>query len=91
MPELLKSTAKKSPNLDASPARLRWIALTLKMPGEDGEAAYNLESAVIDRYDGGFLVIARNTGARHWHPDDMIRYATWEIGREPEPANDTAE
>lgn len=61
---------------------MRWIALTLKLPAEDGEAAYNLDSASIERFDNGFLVISRNTGARHWHPDDMIRYATWEIVRD---------
>lgn len=58
----------------------------MKMPAEDGEAAYNSESASIDRFDGGFFVISKNTGARHWHPDDMIRYATWEIERDTEPA-----
>lgn len=49
------------------------------MPADDGEAAYNLESATIERFDGGFLVIAKNTGAKLWHPDDMIRYASWEL------------
>lgn len=52
------------------------------MPAEDGEAAYNIESATIERFDGGFIVIAKNTGAKHWHPDDMIRYATWELVEE---------
>lgn len=56
------------------------------MPGEDGEAAYNIESASIERHDGGFLVVAKNTGAKHWHPDDMVRYATWELTRDTEPS-----
>ncbi len=66
------------------PSRLRWTALTLKMPAEDGEAAYNLESASIERFDGGFLVVSKNTGSKQWHPDGMIRYASWEMVRESE-------
>lgn len=66
---------------------MRWISLTLRMPAEDGEAAYNSASATIDRYDGGFLVISKNTGTKQWHPDDMIRYATWDFGI---AANDNA-
>jgi hypothetical protein len=49
----------------------------LKLPSEDGETAYNTESASIERYDGGFLVVSKNTGARDWHPDGMVRKASW--------------
>ena len=60
------------------------------LTGEDGEAAYNTESASIERFDGGFLVIAKNTGARHWHPDHSVRYASWEKVRDEPRDTDPA-
>lgn len=53
--------------------------MTLVLSGSDGEAAYNLESATIERFDGGFCVVAKNTGAKQWYPDTQVRYATWEL------------
>jgi hypothetical protein len=60
--------------------------LALNANDDSGEAAYNLESATIERYDGGFLVVAKNTGMKQWHPDAMVRCATWELTRDTEPA-----
>jgi hypothetical protein len=40
--------------------------------------------ATIERFDGGFLVVAKNTGAKNWHPDSMVRCATWELVTESE-------
>jgi len=53
--------------------------LALRANDDNGEAAYNLEMATIERFDGGFLVVSKNTGAKHWHPDSMVRCATWEL------------
>jgi len=60
--------------------------LALRANDDNGEAAYNLEMATIERFDGGFLVVAKNTGAQHWHPDSMVRCATWELV-EPNDSN----
>lgn len=49
----------------------------LKMPSDDGETAYNTDMATIERYDGGFLVVSKNTASHVWHPDAMVRMAHW--------------
>jgi hypothetical protein len=60
--------------------------LALRANDDNGEAAYNLDMATIERYDGGFLVVSKNTGAQNWHPDGMVRCATWELTRDTEPS-----
>lgn len=56
--------------------------MALRANDDSGEAAYNLEMATIERYDGGFLVVAKNTGLKQWHPDAMVRCATFEPVKE---------
>lgn len=72
-----KQAGKKLPT--STTTKLRWVALSLITAGHDGEAAYNSESASIERYGNGFLLIAKGDGAQFWYPDAQVRNAQWQL------------
>lgn len=56
--------------------QVRWIALSLAQH-VDGESAFTRDTAQIERYGNGFLLIPANTGRKVWIPDARVLEATW--------------
>jgi hypothetical protein len=56
---------------------MHWIGLSLAQH-VDGESAFTKETAQIERYGNGFILIPTNTGRHVWVPDTRVLEATWE-------------
>lgn len=57
-------------------SQVRWIGLSLAQH-VDGESAFTRDTAQIERYGNGFILIPVNTGRHVWVPDARVLEATW--------------